>query len=60
MARRRLNITFDGHQMPAGTGTKGVEGDWAEQFLLFIAEPTQKIFGMRRHTGPVSCRYMCT
>lgn len=57
MAMQRLNITFDRQQIPAGTGTKGIEREWAQQFLLFIAEPTQKIFGIRRHTGPDSCRY---
>lgn len=60
MAWQRLNITFDRHQMPAGTGRKGIEREWAEPFLPFIAEPTQKIFGIRRHTGPDSCRYMWT
>lgn len=39
--------------MPAGTGTKGLEGKWAEQFLLFIAEPTQQISAIRRLRGQI-------
>lgn len=44
--------------MPAGRGTKGIDGEWVEQFLLFIAEPTEKIFAIKRHTGLNSRRYM--
>lgn len=44
--------------MPAGRGTKGIEGEWVEQFLLFIFKPTEKIFAIKKHTGLDSCRYM--
>lgn len=53
-----MNITVDGHQMPAGRGTKGIDGEWVEQLLLFIAEPTEKVFAIKKHTGPDSCRYV--
>lgn len=43
--------------MPAGRGTKGIDREWVEQLPLFIAEPTEKVFAIKKHTGPDSCRY---
>lgn len=43
-------------QMPAGSSTKGKDREWIEQLLLFIAEPTEKVFAIKTHTGPDSCR----
>lgn len=42
--------------MPAGRGTKGIDREWVEQLLLFIAEPTEKVFAIKKHTGPDSWR----
>lgn len=58
MSRQKVNIIVGRHQMPAGRATKGIKGEWAEQFLLLIAKPTKKIFGFKRHTGLNSYRYM--
>ena len=44
--------------MPAGRGIKGIDREWAEQLLLFIAEPTERVFAIKKHTGPDSCRYV--
>lgn len=43
--------------MPAGRGTKGIDMELVEQLPLFIAEPTEKVFAIKKHTGPDSCRY---
>lgn len=39
-------------------GHKGNRGEWVEQLQLFIAEPTEKVFSIKKHTGPDSCRYV--
>jgi len=44
---QRVNIIVSGHQMPAGRGTKGIDGEWVEQLLLFIAEPTEKVSAIK-------------
>lgn len=46
-----VHIIVGGHQMPAGRGTKGIDREWVEQLLLFITEPTEKVFGITKHTG---------
>lgn len=46
-----MHIIVGGHQMPAGRGTKGRDREWAEQLLLFIAEPTEKVSAIKKCTG---------
>lgn len=53
-----MNIIVGGHQMPAGRGTKGIDREWVEQLVLFMAEPTGKVFAIKKHTGLDSCRYV--
>jgi len=44
--------------MPAGRGTKGINREWGEQLLLFMAEPTEKVFAIKKYTGLDSCKYV--
>lgn len=60
MAWQRLNITFDRHQMPAGTGRKGIEGNGLNNSCYSFLSQHRRSLALGRHTGPDSCRFMWT
>ncbi len=52
--QRAPDASWQGHK----GNRRGIDGEWVEQLLLFIAEPTEKVFAIKKHTGPDSCRYV--